>query len=141
MPRHAHSVLVLSPLVLLAACGGSSETAAPTEAATTEAVAATQPTTVPIAYDCLPAHILTVAYDNAAATPTATLSLDGTEFVLGRIEAASGAKYKTETGRTTDKTLIWWDKGASGILVEGPVGGPESEELTIAECSPSAPAG
>jgi membrane-bound inhibitor of C-type lysozyme len=143
MPRHAHSVLALTPLALLAACGGSSETAAPTEAATeTPAVTtATQAAAAAIAYDCLPAHILTVAYDNAAPIPTATLSLDGASFVLSRIEAASGAKYKTEAGRSAGKTLIWWDKGANGILVEGPVGGPESDELTIAECSPTAPAG
>lgn len=142
MPRPLHIAFALPPLVMLAACGGSSETATPTEAATTEApaMAAATPTAAvaPTAYDCLPAHVLNVTYDNAAATPTATLSLDGATFVLSRIEAASGAKYKTDMGRTPDKTLIWWTLGQNGKLIEGPVGGPESAELTLAECSPSA---
>ncbi len=142
MPRHAHSVLALSPLMLLAACGGSSDTAAPADetAAATPTAVETAPVAAatPTSYDCLPAHLLTVAYDNSGATARATLTLDGQTHELTQIPAASGAKYKTDEGRTAGKTLIWWNKGESGILVEGPVGGPESDELTIAECSPSA---
>lgn len=136
MPRHAHTVLVLSPLVLLAACGGGDTAAPADETATPPAVVEAAPA-VPISYDCLPAHLLTVAYDNSGPNPTAALSLDGANFVLSRIESASGAKYKTDTGRTPDKTLIWWTQGENGMLVEGPVGGPETAEITLAECSPS----
>ena len=138
MPRHALTVLAVSSLALLAACGGGGDTA-PTDETATPAIVetATPVAAAPTSYDCLPAHLLTVAYDNSGVNPTATLSLDGANFVLSRIESASGAKYKTDAGRTPDKTLIWWTQGENGMLVEGPVGGPETAEITLAECSPS----
>ena len=143
MHRHAHTVLALAPLVLLAACGGSSDTATPADEATTAAPITSETGPVaaaaaPVAYDCLPAHLLTVAYDNSGSTPQATLTLDGTTHVLTSVTSASGAKYATDSGRTAGKTLVWWTKGPDGMLLEGTVGGTEADETQIAECSPSA---
>jgi membrane-bound inhibitor of C-type lysozyme len=95
------------------------------------------PVTAPVAYDCLPAQLLTVAYDNTGPTPTATLTLDGTTHVLSQVPSASGARYATDTGRTAGKTLVWWTKGQDGTLFEGTVGGAGEDETQIAECSPS----
>src|SRR5690348_2092358 len=143
MPRHVHPVLALTPLVLLAACGGNSDTATTTDEATATPPAAIETTPVaaatPISYDCLPAHLLTVVYDNSGATPRATLTLDGTTHELTQIEAASGAKYATDAGLTAGKSLIWWSLGGEhGKIIERPIGGPDTAELTLAECSPSA---
>ena len=142
MPRHAESVLALSPLLLLAACGGSSEPANESAAETAPAVAeAAPPAATPIAYDCLPAQRLTATYDNTGQTPKATLALEGTIYELFQVTSADGAKYATDQGRTPGKTLVWFTKDTDGTLYEGTVGGTEAEETKIADCSPSDAAG
>ena len=140
MPRHLPTILVASPLLLLAACGGSGDTAAPADTATAEtpavAEAAPAPAT-PIAYDCLPAQRLTASYDNSGTTPKATLTLDGKIYELFQVTSASGAKYATDEGRTPGKTLVWFTKEDDGTLYEGTVGGAEADETKLAECSPT----
>jgi membrane-bound inhibitor of C-type lysozyme len=143
MPRHAHTLIAVCPLLLLAACGGGNETAAPAEEATpTPTVAAATPAAAtPIAYDCLPAQRLTATYDNSGETPKATLALEGTIYELFQVTSASGAKYATDEGRTPGKTLVWFTKDTDGTLYEGTVGGTEADETKLAECSPSDAAG
>ena len=140
MPRHADTVLALSPLLLLAACGGSSEPADDT-AAETPPVAEAAPAATPIAYDCLPAQRLTASYDDSGETPRATLALEGTIYELFQVTSASGVKYATDEGRTPGKTLVWFTKDSDGTLYEGTVGGAEADETKLAECSPSDAAG
>jgi membrane-bound inhibitor of C-type lysozyme len=145
MPKFAKSLLVLSPFALLAACGGESETAAPaddmaaapTPAQTADAAAATA---TPVSYDCLPAQDLSVSYDNSVDPPTATLTLDGETYQLTAVEAASGAKYATDAGRSAGRTLVWWTQGQDGTLYEGTVGGTEADEEEVASCSQSSAA-
>jgi membrane-bound inhibitor of C-type lysozyme len=145
MPRHVPIVLALTPFTLLAACGGSSEPAAPIDEATTAApavaAAAAPVAATPISYDCLPAQRLTASYDNSGTTSEATLTLDGKIYELFATPAASGVRYVSEEGRTPGKTLIWFTKGDDGTLYEGNVGGSEADETKLAECSPSDAAG
>jgi membrane-bound inhibitor of C-type lysozyme len=144
MPKFAKSLLVLSPFALLAACGGESETADPmddvatTPAATpAETAGAAAATATPVSYDCLPAQDLSVSYDNSVDPPTATLTLDGETYQLTAVEAASGAKYATDAGRSSGRTLVWWTQGQDGTLYEGTVGGTEADEEEVASCSQS----
>lgn len=141
MSKHAKALFALVPVALLAACGGSEDTAA-TDAATTAASTATATATpvaaaTPISYDCLPAQRLMASYDNSGATPTATLTLDGQTYQLASVQAADGAKYSTDQGRSAGKTLVWWTKGQDGTLFEGTVGGTADDETKLADCSPS----
>lgn len=140
MFKHATALFALAPVVLLAACGKSDDTAA-TDAATATATATAAATPVavatPISYDCLPAQRLSASYDNSGATPKATLTLDGKTYELASVQAADGAKYATDQGRSSGKTLVWWTKGQDGTLYEGKVGGTADDETKLAECSPS----
>lgn len=143
MPKFAKSLLVLSPFALLAACGGESETAAPADdmaAAPTPTPTADAAAATPVSYDCLPAQDLSVSYDNSVDPPTATLTLDGETYQLTAVEAASGAKYATDAGRSSGRTLVWWTQGQDGTLYEGTVGGTEADEEEVASCSQSSAA-
>jgi membrane-bound inhibitor of C-type lysozyme len=74
-----------------------------------------------------------VRYDNTADQPKATVTLDGKTFDMTLSPSASGARYMTTSGRSPDKTLVWWNKGADGFLMEGT--GPNSEnEQSVATC-------
>jgi membrane-bound inhibitor of C-type lysozyme len=53
------------------------------------------------------------------------------------VEAASGAKYATDAGRSSGRTLVWWTQGQDGTLYEGTVGGTEADEQEVASCSQS----
>lgn len=144
MFNHVKPILVLVPIALLAACGKSNDTAT-ADGATATATATPDAATpvaaaTPISYDCLPAQRLTASYDNSGATPKATLTLDGKTYELTSVQAADGAKYATDQGRSAGKTLVWWTKGPDGTLLEGKVGGSASDEAKLAECSPSIPA-
>lgn len=142
MPRHVPQVLALSPLALLAACGGNSEPTPADTAAATPTVAAVAPVAAtPIAYDCLPAQRLTAAYDDSGATRAATLTLDGTIYELFATPDAGGVRYVSEEGRTPGKTLVWFMKGDEGTLYEGDVGAAPGGETLLAECAPSDAAG
>jgi len=139
MPRHAKALIALLPAALLGACGQSQDSAADTSASATPVATATGSAT-PLAvttYDCLPAQRLSASYDNTGATPTATLTLDGTSYLLTNVPSADGAKYSTDQGRSAGKTLVWWTKGQDGTLYEGKVGGTAADETKVAECSPS----
>jgi membrane-bound inhibitor of C-type lysozyme len=145
MPKFARSLLVLSPFALLAACGGESETAAPADEVTTTPAATPAETAgaaaaTPVTYDCLPAQDLSVSYNNSVDPPTATLTLAGETYQLTGVEAASGAKYATDAGRSSGRTLVWWTQGQDGTLYEGTVGGTADDEEEIASCSQSSAA-
>ena len=45
------------------------------------------------------------------------VTIDGRPFEMYRIKSASGEKYGTERGLTSDAGLIWWDKGNEGMLL------------------------
>lgn len=88
-----------------------------------------------IAYACTPAMQLTVRYDNAAGPDgIAIVTLDGREYRLDHVQSGSGARYETQNGRTAGKTLVWWNKGRDGTLLEGKAGFPEAAEATVASC-------
>ncbi|HEY0624012.1 MliC family protein [Sphingomonas sp.] len=146
MPKsYSGSLLASSPilaLALLAGCGKKAETvpADTTEPALTANdtapgnATAAAPTTV--AYDCMPALLLSATYDNSGAAPKAKLTIADKSYDLTGVQAASGAKYATDQGRSAGKTLVWWTKGEEGTLFEGKVGGTDADEKKVSSCSP-----
>lgn len=146
MPKSYSGILLASSpvlaLALLAGCGKKSETvpANTNEPALTanEAVVpgnAVASAPVTVAYDCMPALLLSATYDNSGATPTAKLTIGDKSYDLTGVQAASGAKYATDQGRTAGKTLVWWTKGPEGTLYEGKVGGTDADEKKVSSCS------
>ena len=145
MPKsYSGSLLACSPvlaLALLARCGQKAETANTTAVpavtanevmAPGNAVAAAP---VTVGYDCMPALLLSAAYDNSGATPKAKLTIGDKSYDLTGVQAASGAKYTTDQGRSAGKTLVWWTKGPEGTLFEGKVGGTDADEKKVSSCS------
>ena len=144
MPKqYSGSLLASSPilaLALLAGCGQKSE-APPANTTLDTSVAGNETAVVPAApvttaYDCMPALLLSATYDTSGATPTAKLTIADKSYDLTSVQAASGAKYASDQGRSAGKTLVWWTKGEEGTLFEGKVGGTEADEKKVASCSP-----
>ena len=147
MPKSYSGILLAgSPvlaLALLAGCGQKTETAPANTSAepamtANEAMApgnavAAAPLTV--AYDCMPALLLSAAYDNSGETPKAKVTIGDKSYDLTAVVAASGAKYATDQGRSAGKTLVWWTKGPEGTLYEGKVGGTDADEKKVSSCS------
>ena len=146
MPKLSTRSLLVSPLMglmLVAGCGQKPETAPANGTADTGAAAnttAAAPTAVPapqtVAYDCMPALLLSATYDNATTPAKARLTIGDQSYDLTGVQAASGAKYATDQGRSAGKTLVWWTKGEEGTLFEGKVGGTEADEKKVSSCSP-----
>lgn len=149
--------MLLAGTVMLASCGEQSAPAPAENAAVAEATNAADATLTPvdnvtdmadpgntadaspartIAYDCKPAMALAVSYDNAA-TPdgSARVTLEGKDYVMEHVMSGSGARYLTKQGRSAGASLVWWNKGRDGLLLEGKADDPAAEEKTIATCS------
>lgn len=146
MPKPYSGILLASSpilaLALLAGCGKKSETVpanttAPAMTANETALPGNTVAEAPktVAYDCLPALLLSAAYDNSGATPKAKLTIGDKSYDLTGVQAASGAKYASDQGRSAGKTLVWWTKGAEGTLYEGKVGGTDADEKKVSSCS------
>jgi len=146
MPKSYSGILLASSpvlaLALLAGCGKKSETApantnepalTANDTAAMGNAAAAAPVTV--GYDCMPALLLSATYDNSGATPKAKLTIGDKSYDLTGVQAASGAKYVTDQGRSAGKTLVWWTKGPEGTLYEGKVGGTDADEKKVSSCS------
>ncbi len=135
----------------LAACGDMGQDLARERAANEAAAAANAaqpPGTVVIDanYTCTPAMTLAVRYDNSdPAATTAQVTLDGTQYSMARVVSADGAKYMSGTGRTEGRTLVWWNRGNEGTLLEGSASEPMAPETELAQCTeaaaPTEPAG
>lgn len=144
MPKSYSGILLASSpvlaLALLAGCGKKSEAPPANTTLDTSVVgnetagAAVAPVTT--AYDCMPALLLSATYDNSGATPKAKLTIGDKSYELTGVQAASGAKYATDQGRSAGKTLVWWTKGEEGTLFEGKVGGTDADEKKVSSCSP-----
>jgi len=93
--------------------------------------------TITAHYDCKPAMSVDVVYDNSdPSLPKAKVTLDGKDYDMAIARSGSGARYATDTGRSAGMTLIWWNKGNDGTLLEGKAGAPASaEETIIATCT------
>jgi membrane-bound inhibitor of C-type lysozyme len=61
--------------------------------------------------------------------------LDGKAYALEHVRAASGARYLTLEGRSPGATLVWWNKGQDGTLLEGKASDPVAPETAIAACT------
>jgi membrane-bound inhibitor of C-type lysozyme len=79
---------------------------------------------------------LTVRYDNEAGRDgRAFLTVDGMNYTLTHVASASGARYLAEQGRSPGATLVWWNKGRDGTLLEGKVADAAAQEARIATCA------
>lgn len=86
-----------------------------------------------------PATSLTVAYDTAAgADGPATVTVNGRSFVLEHVRSGSGARYETKDGLAAGATLVWWNKGAGGMLLEGCRDDPAAQEVILGDCAQAA---
>jgi membrane-bound inhibitor of C-type lysozyme len=87
-------------------------------------------------HDCSPAQALTVQYINSpGAESRALLTLNGTAYTLTEARSASGARYVTTEGRSPGATLVWWNKGNEGMLLEGKASDPDAAEQLLATCT------
>ncbi|WP_423602616.1 MliC family protein [Sphingomonas sp. MS122] len=145
MPKlSTRSLLLSSPLLglaLLGACGQKPATApangtAENTTAVNETAAAPAAAPQTVAYDCMPALLLSATYDNSTAPAKARLTIGDKSYDLTGVPAASGAKYATDQGRSAGKTLVWATQGEDGTLLEGKVGGTEADEKKVSSCSP-----
>lgn len=135
----------LATLLSLAACGDMSAPAnssLPANIADLEAntPAPAGPPIIEASYTCEPAITLAVRYDNSNPdASTAQVTLDGTRFDMTQVRAADGAKYMSSTGREPGKTLIWWNRGNDGMLLEGSTSDPMAPETQFATCTGTTP--
>lgn len=144
MPKLYTGSLLVSPLVglvLLAGCGQKPATApangtTDTTAVANETMAPTAAAPQTVAYDCMPALLLSATYDNSATPAKARLTIGDKSYDLTGVQAASGARYATDQGRSAGKTLVWSTQGEEGTLSEGKVGGTEADEKKVSSCSP-----
>jgi membrane-bound inhibitor of C-type lysozyme len=144
-PTHTLATIILA--ASLAACGGAptptdtiaNDASASAAGAAVNATdeAANAGSTITAHYDCKPAMSVAVAYDNSdPGLPKARVTLDGKDYDMVIARSGSGARYATDTGRSAGMTLIWWNKGNDGTLLEGKAGAPASaEETIIATCT------
>lgn len=146
MPKsYSGSLLASSPILALALLAGCGKKPEAVPANTSEPVLTANETDaidnamaaapVTVGYDCMPALLLSAVYDNSGATPKAKLTIGDKSYDLTGVQAASGAKYTTDQGRSAGKTLVWWTKGPEGTLFEGKVGGTDADEKKVSSCS------
>ncbi len=95
------------------------------------------PTVIAASYDCKPAMKVDVVYDNSdPETSRAKVTIDGKTYDMTIARSASGARYATDAGRSPGKTLVWWNKGNDGTLLEGKAGAADAtEETIVASCT------
>jgi membrane-bound inhibitor of C-type lysozyme len=86
----------------------------------------------PTSYSCDNKLAVTVAYTDDG---NANLTSGGKTVALKSLPAASGAKYHADTGLSPDKSLTWWSKEGSAMLIQGPKGAKEGAAgETMAKC-------
>jgi membrane-bound inhibitor of C-type lysozyme len=106
---------------------------APEPAPPPAAAPAAPPELIEASYECVPVMALSAKYDNSVDPPRATVTLDSKTFDMTLAPSASGARYVAIIGRSPDTTLVWWNKGADGVLLEGK-GATSENEQPIATC-------
>jgi membrane-bound inhibitor of C-type lysozyme len=126
---------LMSAAALLAACNN---TAPADSAAATSEVAAAPTATAPVAYRCDDGTTFSVSYDLSSPTAgSATVVLSGNTYRLAQIEAASGAKYYSDTGPVANKGLALWNKGTEVSLYEvTPTTDSNPIEMLMGICQP-----
>jgi len=139
---------LLAPL-LAAACGNPAATpkqeaaapavqeSAPAPAEPAAATPSPAPASIQATYECQPATAVSVSYDNSVDPPKAAVTVDGKVYDMTLSPSGSGARYLTTSGRAPDMTLVWWNKGRDGTLLEGK-GAESTDEKTIAACTEKA---
>lgn len=86
----------------------------------------------PTSYSCDNKLAVTVAYTDDG---NASLTSGGKTVALKAVPAASGTKYHADTGLTPDKSLTWWSKGGSAMLIQGAKGASDGAPgETTADC-------
>ena len=129
-----HSVMLASlTLVMLSGCNKPAQTEAPAAPAAENTAMPAEPAPR-VTYSCEPPMTLTVVYDNSVGDGRAVVTLEGKEFMLDHVQSGSGARYLGTDGRSEGKSLIWWNKGDEGLLLEGSATDPGQPEITIATC-------
>lgn len=132
MKRATAPLAALAGLALAVGCAPANRTE---PAAAVESAAAGFPD-VTATYACEPAMSLTVTYNNTDQTkPGAVVTLDGKAYAMEAVMSGSGAKFRTATGRSAGKSLVWWNKGDDGTLFEGSSADANADETVLAECT------
>ncbi|MGY4396937.1 membrane-bound inhibitor of C-type lysozyme [Sphingomonas sp. UYAg733] len=62
------------------------------------------------------------------------LLINGTQYVLPGVIAASGTKFMSKSGPTPGKGLTWWSKGANALLIQTPIGDTSGARDETAKC-------
>ena len=88
----------------------------------------------PVRFTC--ANGLTVMVDHDLAWDVMRLTIGGKTFELHNIlSETTTSKYRSDTGRSPGKSLMWWSDGDRAQLIEGPITAPpDSAEQQSAAC-------
>ncbi len=78
--------------------------------------------------------IVTYGEDSAA------LLINGEAYELPAVAAASGSKYRSETGMTEGKSLAWWSEGNRAALTEAPIDRKSGDKDVVQKCKLAADA-
>ncbi|QNA83087.1 lysozyme inhibitor [Sphingomonas sp. So64.6b] len=68
------------------------------------------------------------------------LLINGEEYALPGVEAASGSKYMSDTGMTKGRSLTWWSEGNAAMLIEAPIGDKSGARDLVLKCKLAADA-
>ena len=85
----------------------------------------------PASYACDDGTTVTVDYGDDGS---ARLTTGGKTLTMPGTPTASGSKYHVEQGLVPGRTLSWWTKGDSAMLIQGPQGARDGKGETIVNC-------
>lgn len=89
-----------------------------------------------IRYSCENGKTVIAEYvESGAMQQVANLDIGGKLIGLSESRSASAARYETDEGLTPGKTLVWWTKGDSAMLIESVPGDADGASETVVNCN------